>query len=260
MIHEAGIRFVSFCVVLAAMAAWQYVLPRKRSVDFIFRRWMNNLGLAAAGTLILRIVLPVLPVSLAAIAGEKGWGIFHHLPLPASIQWIAAVVILDLIIYLQHFMFHKTPVLWRLHQVHHTDLDIDVTTGIRFHPVEIFISMVIKIGAVAAFGFPAGAVLLFEVLLNATSLFNHANIRLPLPADRVIRSFIVTPDMHRVHHSVVIKEFNSNFGFNLSWWDRIFKTYRAQPSVGHDKMAIGLAGFRQPVSFLRLLMLPFIRK
>lgn len=260
IVNEISIRFVSFFTVLIAMAVWQYVSPRKKPVDSIANRWMNNLGLVTADTLVLRILFPFLPASLSLIAQAKGWGLFHYLQPPLVIQWIATVIILDLIIYLQHFMFHKLPLLWRIHRVHHSDLDIDVTTGVRFHPLEIVISMAIKLGAVAVFGFPTGAVLFFEVLLNVTSLFNHSNIYIPAPADQIIRLFIVTPDMHRVHHSVIIKEFNSNFGFNLSWWDRIFKTYQAQPSAGHDQMVIGLAKFRQPVSFIRLLLVPFIRK
>jgi len=169
------------------------------------------------------------------------------------------VIVLDLAIYLQHVLFHAVPVLWRLHRMHHADLEFDVSTGVRFHPIEILLSMGIKLGVVAALGTPAVAVLVFEVLLNATSMFNHGNVRLPARTDRVLRWIVVTPEMHRVHHSVVPRETNSNFGFNLPWWDRLFGTYRAQPAAGHEGMTIGIAQFRDPSELRldRLLIQPF---
>ena len=256
---EAGIRLTGFFGVLLIMALWERLAPRKQRVDALSRRWKDNLGLVAADTLVVRLLIPVLPVSLAVAAAQNGWGLLNYMDLPSPVSWIITIMVLDLIIYLQHVLFHFLPVLWRLHKVHHSDLDIDVTTGVRFHPFEILISMGIKLVAVAAFGFPAGAVLLFEMVLNAASLFNHANVYIPLKLDRIIRLLIVTPDMHRVHHSVIMEESDRNFGFSLSWWDRLFATYQAQPSAGHDGMTIGLADIRRPNSFLRLLIMPFVR-
>jgi sterol desaturase/sphingolipid hydroxylase (fatty acid hydroxylase superfamily) len=181
----------------------------------------------------------------------------NHLKAPVLAEWVLAIIILDFIIYGQHVMFHFIPVLWKLHRVHHSDLDIDASTGIRFHPIEIIISMIIKLAAVVLFGFPAGAVLIFEIVLNATALFNHANIYIPPAIDGILRFVIVTPDMHRVHHSIIIKESDRNFGFNLPWWDRVCGTYQAQPVEGHDRMTIGLSEIKKPLSFIRLLLLPF---
>ena len=190
--------------------------------------------------------MPTTAVGLALVAEARGWGLVHALGLPMWASVPLAVVALDLAIYLQHVLFHAVPALWRLHRVHHADLEIDVTTGARFHPIEILLSMGIKLGVVAALGAPAVAVLLFEVLLNATSMFNHSNVRMPLRLDRVLRWVVVTPDMHRVHHSIAARETNSNFGFNLPWWDRLFGTYRDQPAAGHEAMTIGIEQFRAP--------------
>lgn len=256
---EAGIRLTVFFGVLLIMALWERLAPRKQRVDALSRRWKDNLGLVAADTLVVRLLIPVMPVSLAVAAAENGWGLLNDIDLPAAASWIITIMVLDFIIYIQHVLFHFLPVLWRFHKVHHSDLDIDVTTGIRFHPVEILISMGIKLVAVAAFGFPAGAVLLFEVLLNATSLYNHSNVYIPPELDRLIRLLIVTPDMHRVHHSIIMEESDRNFGFSFSWWDRLCGTYQAQPSDGHDGMTIGLADIRQANSFFRLLAMPFVK-
>ena len=260
LFNENSIRLASFFGVLMVMAAWERVSPRKKRVDSIQQRWMGNIGLAALDTLAVKILFPFLPVSFSVLAASKGWGLFNLLQMPAYVEWMASIMLLDFIIYGQHVMFHFVPALWRLHRVHHSDLDIDASTGIRFHPAEIIISMLIKLAAVGLFGFPAGAVLLFEILLNATSLFNHANILIPTQVDQILRRFIVTPDMHRVHHSIIIKESDMNFGFNLSWWDRVCGTYQAQPVEGHDRMTIGLSEIRQPLSFVRLLLLPFAKK
>ena len=195
-------------------------------------------------TLILRLTFPVMAVGLAAVAQDKGWGLFNNLDLPLWLAIVVSVAMLDLAIYLQHVMFHAVPALWRLHRMHHADLEFDVTTALRFHPVEILMSMGIKMAVVAALGPPAVAVLAFEVLLNATAMFNHSNIRLPQSVDRVLRLVIVTPDMHRVHHSIEPAETNSNFGFNLPWWDRLLGTYRPQPRSGHIEMTIGIEQFR----------------
>jgi sterol desaturase/sphingolipid hydroxylase (fatty acid hydroxylase superfamily) len=193
---------------------------------------------------VLRLSFPILAVGLAVIAQDRGWGLFNVIEAPGWVAVLVSIVILDLVIYLQHVMFHAVPALWRLHRMHHADLEFDVTTGLRFHPVEILLSMGIKLAMVMALGPPAVAVLIFEVLLNATAMFNHSNIRLPMLADRVLRLIVVTPDMHRVHHSIIPEETNSNFGFSLPWWDRLLGTYKAQPKAGHEDMTIGIEQFR----------------
>lgn len=222
-------------------------------------RWFNNLGIVTISTLTVRILFPLMPVGFALIASEKGWGLLNNLHLPFWLAVLAGVLIFDFFIYLQHVVFHFMPTLWRLHMIHHCDLDFDLTTGIRFHPVEIVLSMIIKLGIVYLFGTQALSVLVFEIILNSTSMFSHSNLKLPLAFDRILRLFIVTPDMHRVHHSVIIRERNSNFGFNLSCWDRLFGTYRDQPEKGHEGMVIGLANFRaaEKLGLLRLLAMPF---
>lgn len=201
-------------------------------------------------------------MGLALLAEERGWGLLNNVVLPHWVAILLAVLLLDLAIYLQHVMFHAIPMFWRLHMVHHADLDFDVTTGVRFHTIEIILSMCIKMALVMLLGPPAVAVVIFEVALNGTSLFNHGNVRLPINLDRYLRLFVVTPDMHRVHHSVVAHETNSNFGFNLPWWDRIFGTYRDQPAAGHDDMTIGLTQYRDTkVTRLHwMLILPFVGK
>jgi sterol desaturase/sphingolipid hydroxylase (fatty acid hydroxylase superfamily) len=196
---------------------------------------------------------------LALLAEARGWGLFNALDLPIWAGVPLAVMALDLAIYLQHVLFHAVPALWRLHRMHHADQEIDVTTGARFHPIEILLSMGIKLGVIAAVGTPAVAVLIFEVLLNATSMFNHSNVRMPARLDHVLRWIVVTPDMHRVHHSIVARETNSNFGFNLPWWDRLFGTYREQPAAGHVALTIGIEQFRDPAEqrLDRMLTQPF---
>lgn len=241
---EPTIRLAGFLGILAAMALWEVAAPRRRREIPRVIRWTNNLALVVVDTIILRISFPILAVGLAVMAGDRGWGLFNSIDVPFWVAVVVSMLLLDLAIYLQHAMFHAVPGLWRLHRMHHADLDFDATTGLRFHPVEILISMGIKLAVVAALGPPAIAVLLFEVILNATALFNHANIDLPRPVDRVLRLFVVTPDMHRVHHSVDPRETNSNYGFNLPWWDRLLGTYTAQPAKGHEAMEIGIEQFR----------------
>jgi len=260
--HEGAIRFSFFFVILIVMAAWEILAPRRPLKTSKALRWYSNLGLVFINTLALRLLLPIQAVGVALLAQSRGWGLLNNLQLSYGLEIILAVLLLDFVIYLQHAMFHFIPLLWRLHRVHHTDLDFDVTTGIRFHPIEILLSMGIKMVAVITLGPSPLAVILFEILLNATSMFNHGNVRLPNSIDRVLRLFVVTPEMHRVHHSVLIKEFNSNFGFNLPWWDRILGTYRAQPEAEHEAMAIGLALSRDPkvLTLSRLLILPFLRR
>jgi len=254
---ETTVRLGAFLGVFVAMALWEVCAPRRPLTLGRSRRWPNNLGVAALNAILLRVLLPAAAVAVAAAGEFKHWGLFNNLPrvfdshLPRAAIILLSVILLDLAIYLQHVMFHAVPALWRVHRMHHADLDFDVTTGARFHPLEIAISMVIKIAAVAAIGASPQAVVIFEVVLNTTSMFNHSNVRIPLAADRALRWLLVTPDMHRVHHSVIRAETNSNFGFNLSWWDRTLGTYRAQPERGRLGMTIGLDQFRD-LTALRL--------
>ena len=246
LVREPMLRLGVFLSVMVGMVAWEVAAPRRRQEIPRIIRWTNNLALVVVDTVILRLSFPILAVGLALIAEERGWGLFNALRMPLWLAVLLSILMLDLAIYLQHVLFHAVPALWRLHRMHHADLEFDVTTGLRFHPVEILLSMAIKLAAVPALGAPAVAVLLFEVLLNATAMFNHANIRLPKGVDRVLRWIVVTPDMHRVHHSVIPVKTNSNFGFNLPWWDRLLGTYRAQPKAGHEGMTIGIEQFRTP--------------
>jgi sterol desaturase/sphingolipid hydroxylase (fatty acid hydroxylase superfamily) len=257
--NEPWIRLGTFAAMFAVMALSELLVPRRRQAIGRSRRWPSNLGIVALDTLLVRLVFPAAAVGVALLAETRGWGLFRVLQTPPSFALVASVILLDLGIYFQHVLFHAVPLLWRFHRMHHADLEFDVTTGVRFHPFEIVLSMVIKLGIVAALGAPAAAVVIFEVLLNATSMFNHGNVRIPTQIDRALRWLLVTPDMHRVHHSVVPRETNSNFGFNLPWWDRLFGTYRAQPAAGHERMTIGIEQFRDPreLRLDRMLMQPF---
>src|SRR3954469_471200 len=243
---EPVIRLGTFASVLALMAAWEFIAPRRRQHVGRLWRWPNNLGVVVIDTVVVRLLFPTAAVGVALVAEARGWGVLNTLPLPPWLKVILAVVLLDLAIYGQHVMFHAVPVLWHLHRMHHADLEFDVTTGVRFHPIEIVLSMLIKFAVVVLLGAPAVGVLLFEVLLNATSIFNHGNVRLPAGVDRVLRWLVVTPEMHRVHHSIERRETDSNFGFNLPWWDCLFGTYRAQPALGHAGMVTGIEQFREP--------------
>ena len=242
------------------MIVWEVLAPRRRRLVSRWARWPSNLGIVVLSTLLLRAVFPVAAIGLASLGQQRGWGLLNNVAVPDWMKIIAAVVLLDLAIYLQHVIFHAVPALWRLHRMHHADLDFDVTTGARFHPLEILLSMGLKLAVVATLGTPALAVLISEVALNATAMFNHGNVGLPSTIDRVLRWLVVTPDMHRVHHSTVVNETNSNFGFNLPWWDRLFGTYRAAPAAGHEAMTIGLDSFRDPVQLRldRMLVQPFV--
>ncbi len=244
MSHESAVRLGFFAGVFVMMAMWEIAAPRRRLSASKGSRWLANLGILVVGTVVVRILFPAATVGMALVASERGWGLLNNLGLAPAVSIVVSVLVLDLVIYLQHVMFHAVPALWRLHMVHHADVDFDCTTGLRFHPLEFLLSMVIKLSAVALLGPPAVAVIIFEVVLNATSIFNHGNVRLPEAVDRVLRLFVVTPDMHRVHHSVETVETNSNFGFNLPWWDRLLGTYRGQPEDGHEAMTIGLDQFR----------------
>ena len=259
--NEGLIRFSVFASVFALMALAETLLPRKQRVLGRARRWFTNVALVVVDTVLLRVLVPVLAVGAADWAERNGWGLFNLLSEPPWLAVPAAVVLLDGLIYLQHVVSHRVPVFWRFHRVHHADRDIDVTTGARFHPVEILASMLFKIACVVALGAPALAVFLFEVILNAAATFNHANLRIAPGLDRVLRLIVVTPDMHRVHHSVRVRETDSNFGFCLSLWDRLFGTYIAQPADGHDDMRIGLGAYQdeRPASLWFSLALPFER-
>jgi len=244
--NEPLVRLAAFAGIFAAMAAWEVLAPRRQPSLGRRARWPANIGIVALDAALVRLLFPVTAVGLALAVESRGFGLLHALALPAWAAVVLAVLALDLAIYLQHVLFHAVPVLWRLHRMHHSDQDFDVTTGGRFHPVEILLSMGLKLGLIVALGTPALAVLAFEVLLNATSMFNHSNVRIPPGLDRVLRWIVVTPDMHRVHHSIVARETNSNFGFNLPWWDRLFGTYRPEPEAGQEAMTIGIEQFRRP--------------
>ena len=243
--HEPAVRLGAFLGVFVVMALWELVGGRRQLTTEKGARWFANLGITVMNTVVVRLIFPTAAVGLAVLAVDRGWGMLNQLTAPHALKIVAGVMLLDLAIYLQHVMFHAVPVLWRLHMVHHADVDFDVTTGLRFHPVEIVLSMLIKLAVILVLGPPVVAVLIFEVLLNATAMFNHGNVRLAPSLDRVVRWFVVTPDMHRVHHSVVLRETNSNFGFNLPWWDRLLGTYRAQPVAGHEGMTIGLEQYQE---------------
>ena len=258
--YEPAIRLASFVTIFTVVGMWELVAPRRSLTVSKALRWSANLGLVALNTVLLRLLFPLAAVGMAAFGTANGWGLLNHCEVPLWIAVPVAVIAMDFVIWLQHVMVHAVPALWRLHQVHHADLDYDLTTGARFHPVEIGLSMLIKFAPITVLGPPVLAVVIFEVLLNATAMFNHGNIRLPAGVDRALRWFVVTPDMHRVHHSVEDDETNSNFGFNLPWWDRLFGTYRAQPRAGHDAIVIGIHGHTDPREVARLdgmLLMPF---
>jgi sterol desaturase/sphingolipid hydroxylase (fatty acid hydroxylase superfamily) len=259
MEREAIIRLGAFICVLVTMMLWELVAPRRRLTIGRATRWPGNLGISIINTAIIRLVLPVAAVGVAVLAEQRGWGLFRAFGLPEWLAFVVGVIALDLAVYLQHVMAHAVPLFWRLHRMHHADLDFDCTTGVRFHPIEVLLSMGIKMGVVSVLGLPVLAVVVFEVLLNATSVFNHGNVRMWPTLDRVLRWLVVTPDMHRVHHSIRPAETNSNFGFNLTWWDRLFGTYRCAPADGHVGMTIGIDQFRDPPELRidRMLAQPF---
>ena len=244
--HEIAIRLAVFIGIFAVMAIWEMLTPRRPPTVSKVQRWGSNIGLVVLNTLMLRLLFPTAAVGVALLAENRGWGVLNTLALPQWFEMLIAVVVLDFSIWLQHVMVHAVPLLWRVHRMHHADLDYDLTTGARFHPFEIILSLLFKFAVIAVLGPAVAAVLLFELILNGMSMFNHGNVGLPDPIDRGLRLLLVTPDMHRVHHSVEDDEMNSNFGFNLSIWDRLFGTYRDQPCGGHEGMTIGIRGFREP--------------
>lgn len=258
--NEKVIRMGFFFGILAVMATWEILAPKRALTVSKTVRWVNNLGLVFLNSFLLRLVFPAAAVGMAKFAHEQGWGIFNYFDVPFWLAAVTSVIVMDFIIYLQHVLVHAVPALWRLHRMHHADLDFDVTTGSRFHPLEIGLSMLIKFATIVVLGPPVIAVVIFEVLLNVMAMFNHGNVRLPASLDRILRWFVVTPDVHRVHHSIEDDEANSNFGFNLVWWDRLFGTYREQPRAGHEGMTIGIHKYRttREVSWLDgMLLLPF---
>jgi len=258
--HQFIIRLSAFFGIFLLMAAWEVFAPRRILRASKPVRWFNNMALTFLNALVGRFLFPLSATGLAVSVEAHSWGILNWLNMSSLTAGVISIGLLDFVIYLQHLIFHKISIFWPIHGMHHTDLDIDVTTGARFHPVEIVLSWLIKMGVIVLIGIPAWSFLIFEVLLNGTSMFNHSNIWINTKIDRLLRLVLVTPDMHRVHHSVIIREHDSNFGFNLSWWDRLFGTYMSQPGAGHADMVIGLANFRDPkrLSFHRLLTLPFI--
>jgi len=260
--HEQTIRLACFLGILVVLLIGEIAAPRRRQEIPRLLRWTNNLFIVVIDSILVRLLFPVLAVSLALKAESNDWGLFNLIDLHPVLATVLAIIALDLIIYFQHVILHAVPVLWRLHRMHHTDLEFDVSTGVRFHPIEIVLSMAIKLLVILIIGAPALAVLLFEILLNAASLFNHSNIKLPSKLEQYTRIILVTPDMHRVHHSVRTAETNSNYGFTVPWWDRLFGTYTAQPRDGHADMSIGLNEFRQRRELWidRMLLQPFRRK
>ena len=256
--NELAVRLVVAVAVFSLMATWEVLAARRELTRAKGTRWFANLSLVALDAVIVRLLFPTAAVGMAWAAQDSGWGLFHRLDLPGWVAVMLSIGLLDLAIYLQHVMFHAVPVLWRVHLVHHADFDVDVTTGLRFHPIEMVLSMLIKLSVVAALGPPVVGVLLFELILNGLAMFNHANVRMPARLDRVLRMIFVTPDMHRIHHSVEVSEHNTNFGFNLSWWDRLLGTYVAAPAKGHEGMMLGLKSVRDPSdqTLRRMLLMP----
>lgn len=258
--NESALRLSFFLGILVVMALWEILSPRRILTVSKSYRWFSNLSIVVINTLVVRIIFPAAAVGVAAYATTKGYGLFNYLTINSIIAVILSIVFLDMLIYWQHVIFHKVPFLWRIHRMHHADQDFDVTTGSRFHPIEIVLSMLIKFSAVLLLGIPIVAIILFEIILNLTAMFNHSNVSLPSSLDKIIRKLVVTPDMHRVHHSVIPSETNSNFGFNLSIWDKLFGTYIAQPSEGHLGMTIGLSEYRDiqvSQALDNMLLIPF---
>jgi len=262
MDNELLIRLGFFFGILVVMFLWELIAPRRPLTTSKIIRWFSNLGLVLIDSIVVRLFFPTALAGIALLVQQRGWGLFNQFELPYLLKIILSVLVLDFVIYLQHIVFHSVPLFWRLHMVHHTDMDIDVTTGVRFHPIEIILSMGIKMIVVILIGAPAVAVLIFEIILNGTSMFNHGNVHYSQNIDSILRLLVVTPEMHRVHHSTIRWETNSNLGFNFPWWDRLFGTYRGQPAKGHLEMTIGLDQYKEPnkLTLPWLLVLPFIGK
>jgi sterol desaturase/sphingolipid hydroxylase (fatty acid hydroxylase superfamily) len=257
---ETLVRLGFFAAIFFVMALSENIAPRRMLSKSKTKRWISNMGMEIIDVVVLRLIFPLFPVGIAVICAQRGWGLLNYYQIAPLPSLIIGVLALDFVIYLQHRMFHVVPLFWRVHMVHHTDQDIDVTTAVRFHPLEIILSLLIKFAAVAAIGAPPLSVLIFEIMLNGAAMFNHGNVRIPLFFDRIIRMVLVTPDMHRVHHSVIARETNSNYGFSFPWWDRMLGTYKAQPQEGHDQMKIGLNGYHddRSLQLSALLTMPFV--
>jgi diguanylate cyclase (GGDEF)-like protein len=257
--YEAAIRLSVFVCAFGVFALWEWGTPKRELTQVKYKRWFNNFAMVVCSTMVVRLFVPTAVIGVAYFVDQAGWGFANYFEMSFWFSVVFSFILLDLAIYFQHAMFHVLPVMWRFHRVHHSDLDFDITTGLRFHPGEVLISLLIKFTTVVALGAPVLAVILFEVSLNFMAMFTHSNIRLNKTFERVLRWFIVTPDMHRVHHSILENETNSNFAFNISLWDRIFGTYIAKPKAGHQGMTIGLEQFRELAwqRFSRLIFMPF---
>ncbi len=257
--NEIAIRLGFFVGIFVFMASWELIAPRRDLSTSKALRWFTNIGIVVINTIVVRLFFSAAAVGFAVLTAQNSWGVLNQVAWFPCLEGLLSVIVLDFIIYLQHVMFHAIPVLWRLHMVHHADLDLDVTSGARFHPIEIVLSMGIKLASIVLIGASAEAVVIFEVLLNVTAMFNHSNVRIPKQLDQLLRWIIVTPDMHVIHHSVNREETNRNFGFNLPWWDRLLGTYLPEPQKGYMGMTIGLEQFRNPerLSLVKILMLPF---
>tara|TARA_R110001592_G_scaffold363396_2_gene687667 strand:- start:83358 stop:84179 length:822 start_codon:yes stop_codon:yes gene_type:complete len=260
MDNNTQVRLAAFLFIILLVACWEILAPRRALSTSKLLRWVNNWSISILNSLLLYLAFPVLAVGIAFVVTEHHWGLFNLLGVPALTSILLFVILFDLAIYWQHRLYHKVPLLWRLHRMHHSDPDFDVSTGIRFHPLSIILSMLIKMLVIVSLGPPPVAVLLAEIMLNVTTMFNHGNIHLPTKFDSLLRLFVVTPDMHRVHHSVEPEETNTNFGFSFPWWDRLFNTYRAQPHAGHEAMEVGVRGFQDArAQYLhKLLAQPFL--
>jgi sterol desaturase/sphingolipid hydroxylase (fatty acid hydroxylase superfamily) len=265
-VSESTVRLAAFLVIFGGMAVFELLSPRLERPEMLgalkARRWFTNLSMVVLSSILLRLVFPAAAVGAAVWTQEQGWGLFRMAGVDPVLAGILAFVLLDFAVWLEHVASHKIPLLWRIHRMHHADTGFDVTTGLRFHPIEIVLSMVWKAAVIVLLGPPVIAVLVFEIVLNGTAMFNHSNARLPLGVDRRLRLLLVTPDMHRVHHSTIRRETDSNYGFNFPFWDRIFRTYNDQPAKGHDGIDIGLEEWRgeESASFSWSLLLPFRRK
>ncbi len=260
MHSESLIRLGSFVAILAMMFWSEGAFPKRALSAPRLRRYLNNLAMGGMSTLAVRIFLPVLPMGVALYCSANQYGLLHQFAVPYWDACILTILLLDFAVWLQHMLFHKVRALWRVHRMHHADVDIDASTAVRFHPIEIVLSFAYRGILVFILGAPAAAVLVFDVLINCCAVFNHANVSLPPALDRWLRLFVVTPDMHRVHHSTDMREANTNYAFNFPWWDRMFGTYKAHPDKGHENMSIGLNIFRDAkyVSAIRMLAMPFL--
>lgn len=260
--YESYIRLISFFGLFALLTLWEISSPKRELLQLRQFRWFSNIGLIVISSVLVRFIVPTAAVGVAFHVEENNLGFLNYYDLPFVIHFLLAFILMDLSIYFQHVMFHSLPLFWRFHRVHHSDLDCDVTTGLRFHPFEMLISIIFKFLVILSIGAPVITVVIFEIILNAASMFTHSNIKMPHTIERIFRWFFVTPDMHRIHHSIHENETNSNFGFFISWWDRLFDTYISQPKDGHEKMELGLSFFREPKwqNLRWLIYLPFVAK